>query len=235
MKAMGMMSGCYFVGRGELLQWLNELLQISYSKVEQTSNGAAFCQILDAIHPGTVALSRVNYNATQGFEMTQNYRVFQDSLRKNGIKQYVDVMTLTKGKYMAALELLQWIHGYYDQTGPHDPYDAVERRNATGCAGPVPQSEDSAKKCSGFPTSKPLIPIKGKDPTIGKVGQRNVPKQNVRSSRNIKENSAEGEQLRDLQEKCESLQRRLQLAEEYCQKYEDSDLIQPLLEIFRSE
>ncbi len=36
--------------RSELLAWLNELLQINYTKVEQCGTGAAYCQILDSIY-----------------------------------------------------------------------------------------------------------------------------------------------------------------------------------------
>jgi RP/EB family microtubule-associated protein len=145
-KPMGMMSGCYFVGRGELLEWLNSLLQIQYTKIEQTSNGAAFCQVLDAIHPGTVALGRVDYNAAQGFKTNQNYRVLQDALHKNNITQYIDFVTLAKGKYMIALESLQWIHGYYEQTGPHEPYEAAARRRSAKCADPKVIEEDPDRR-----------------------------------------------------------------------------------------
>jgi hypothetical protein len=43
MAAVGMMDPAYFVGKVELLTWLNDLLKINYSKVEQVrqlfSNG----------------------------------------------------------------------------------------------------------------------------------------------------------------------------------------------------
>ena len=50
-------------GRTELLRWVNTLLDLSYEKVEQLSNGAAYCQIIDAAYPGKVSLSRVNFSA----------------------------------------------------------------------------------------------------------------------------------------------------------------------------
>ena len=133
---MGMMSGVYFVGRGELISWINELLQLNYTKVEDTANGAAFCQVIDAIHPGTVALGRVKFDAYQAPDIINNYKVLQEAFDKNAIKQYIDVDTLVKGKYMAALELFQWIHGYYQQTEPHDEYDAVARRKHFHCREP---------------------------------------------------------------------------------------------------
>ena len=50
-RAVGMMDAAFFVGKNELLSWLNDLLQLSYTKVEQCANGAAYCQVMDAIYP----------------------------------------------------------------------------------------------------------------------------------------------------------------------------------------
>jgi hypothetical protein len=36
--------------RTDLLAWLNELLQINYTKVEQCGTGGAYCQVLDSIY-----------------------------------------------------------------------------------------------------------------------------------------------------------------------------------------
>ena len=52
--SFGILEGAYFVGRQELLTWLNDFLKVPYTKVEQTANGAAACQIMDSIYPGNV-------------------------------------------------------------------------------------------------------------------------------------------------------------------------------------
>ena len=51
MSSIGMMDSAFFVGKNELLTWLNNLLQLNYTKVEQCANGAAYCQIMDACYP----------------------------------------------------------------------------------------------------------------------------------------------------------------------------------------
>jgi hypothetical protein len=41
--------------RTELLAWVNDLLQISYTKIEQLGAGGAFCQIIDTIYGASTA------------------------------------------------------------------------------------------------------------------------------------------------------------------------------------
>jgi RP/EB family microtubule-associated protein len=47
-----MMDAGYFVGRKEIMDWINEALLLNLDKVEQTANGAIACQLLDIIFPG---------------------------------------------------------------------------------------------------------------------------------------------------------------------------------------
>lgn len=124
----GMMEGAYFVGRNELLNWLNDLLQLGYTKVEQVASGAAHCQILDAVYPGKVPLHKVNFNAKFEYEYVKNYKVLQEIFNKVGIDRFIDVPKLIKAKYQDNLEFLQWIKRYFDLHFPGDKYDAVERR-----------------------------------------------------------------------------------------------------------
>jgi len=59
----GMMSKAYFKGKRELLDWIKEFLQMEVAKVETLASGAHYCQLLDALHPGTVKMNRVNFGA----------------------------------------------------------------------------------------------------------------------------------------------------------------------------
>ena len=45
--------------------------------MEQCATGAVYCQIIDAIYPGTVQMSKVNWQAKVDYEFAYNYKVLQ--------------------------------------------------------------------------------------------------------------------------------------------------------------
>jgi len=51
-NTIGMMDDAYFVGRREIIQWINETLQLNITKIEQTANACVGIQMLDLLHPG---------------------------------------------------------------------------------------------------------------------------------------------------------------------------------------
>lgn len=125
---IGMMEGAFFVGRGELLQWANELLELSLTKIEQCATGAVYCQIIDSIYPGTFPFSKVNWQAKHEYEFVNNYKILQKAFDKNGITRHIEVQKLVKAKYQDNLEFLQWMKRYFDINYNGEPYDAVGRR-----------------------------------------------------------------------------------------------------------
>ena len=60
---VGMMDTAYFVGRGELLEFFNQLLGLHLTKIEQTASGAIACQLTEYIFPGSIPMTRVNWEA----------------------------------------------------------------------------------------------------------------------------------------------------------------------------
>ena len=129
--------------RGELLDWVNSLLDLHYTQVEELSNGAAFCQILDVLYPGRVKLRNVNYNARTEPEMLSNYKIIQAVFSKENIDRNLPVDELVKGKPKIALQMLQWFKPFFDQQYNRGDYDGQARRDETGCKNP---GETKAKR-----------------------------------------------------------------------------------------
>jgi len=128
MSTVGMMDGAFFVSRSELLRWANGTFHLNLSKVEQCANGAFYCQVIDACHPSSVTMKKVNWAARADHEAIPNYKVLQQALDKNSIQRHIDVDKLIRGKYQDNLEMLQWIKVYFDRTFSGGEYDGPARR-----------------------------------------------------------------------------------------------------------
>ena len=156
------MDAGYFVGRKEIVDWVNETLQLSLSKVEQTASGAVACQLLDRIYPGKVPLSKVNWDAKLDYEFLANYKVLQNAFTKLKIDKQLPVERLVRAKYQDNLEFMQWFKRFYELNNPALDYDPVAARaggkGAVGAARVAPAAGSSfsnSTRVGGTP-SKPL-------------------------------------------------------------------------------
>lgn len=113
--------------RAELIAWVNDLLQINYTKIEQCGSGAAYAQIIDSIYQD-VPLTRVKMNANQEYEYLNNFKVIQAAFKKHQIDKPIPVTALVKCKMQDNLEFLQWLKKYWDMHYPGGEYDPVARR-----------------------------------------------------------------------------------------------------------
>lgn len=70
------------LGRLELLAWINDMVEADYPKVEMCSDGIAYCQVMDAIHPSMVPLQKLNFAAKNKDDNSRNLKVLDDVLTK---------------------------------------------------------------------------------------------------------------------------------------------------------
>ena len=120
----------YFAPKSELLAWVSSTLNLEIKSIEETQTGAIFCQLLDALHPGTVRMNKVNWKAKLETEYISNFKLFQQGLSNNNIDKPINIQRLSKGKTMELIELLQWLYGHFISLGVEiNSYDALKKRN----------------------------------------------------------------------------------------------------------
>ncbi|KAK6838056.1 hypothetical protein PG990_014600 [Apiospora arundinis] len=139
--------------RQELLAWLNSLLQLNMTKVEQCGTGAAICQVFDSIFMD-IPMSRVKFNVNAEYAYLQNFKVLQNCFAKHQVDKIIPVQALVKCKMQDNLEFLQWTKRFWDQYYPGGDYDAVARRKGSGAmpasgAGPKAAPNTGAARRGG--------------------------------------------------------------------------------------
>ena len=150
MSGIGMMDPAFFVGRNELVLWVNTLLRMKIQKVEQCASGAIYCQVMDAAHPNIVPMHKVSFQARAEHEYVQNYKVLQTVFDKLKIAKNIEVEKLCKARPLDNLEFLQWMKRYFDVTVGEatDGYDPVQRRMASKGGGGGGQNMSSISSTS---------------------------------------------------------------------------------------
>ncbi|XP_064190432.1 uncharacterized protein LOC135254212 isoform X3 [Anguilla rostrata] len=73
------------LSRHDMLAWVNDSLQLTYTKVEQLCSGAAYCQFMDMLFPGCVLLKKVKFQARLEHEYIHNFKVLQAAFKKMSV------------------------------------------------------------------------------------------------------------------------------------------------------
>ncbi|CAO3590352.1 unnamed protein product [Absidia cylindrospora] len=113
--------------RTELVIWVNKLLQLNYTKVEQLGTGIAYAQIIDSIY-GDVHMAKIKFFAKYEYEYIDNYKVLQRAFEKHKIDKIIPVERLVKCRFQDNLEFLQWVKMFWDTNYQGQAYDAAGRR-----------------------------------------------------------------------------------------------------------
>lgn len=107
------------IGRYELLQWLNRLLEMDYAKIEELQDGVAYVQLLDALYPNAVPLHLVRFRSNMVSDWEYNFKIFRRVLSLKNIVKELAIRKLTDGVFCEHLELLQWMHTLVHQVCPN--------------------------------------------------------------------------------------------------------------------
>uniref|UniRef100_A0A1B6DNN5 Microtubule-associated protein RP/EB family member 1 n=2 Tax=Clastoptera arizonana TaxID=38151 RepID=A0A1B6DNN5_9HEMI len=116
------------LSRHDMLSWVNDCLQSSFGKIEELCTGAAYCQFMDMLFPGSVPLKRVKFRTNLEHEYIQNFKILQAAFKKMGVDKIVPIDKLSKGRFQDNFEFLQWFKKFFDANYSGQEYDAVSVR-----------------------------------------------------------------------------------------------------------
>uniref|UniRef100_A0A0N8BXY2 Putative Microtubule-associated protein RP/EB family member n=1 Tax=Daphnia magna TaxID=35525 RepID=A0A0N8BXY2_9CRUS len=116
------------LSRHDMLAWVNDCLMSNLTKIEEMCTGAAYCQFMDMLFPGSMMVKKVKYKTNLEHEYIQNFKLLQGSFKKMNVDKIIPVDKLIKGRFQDNFEFLQWFKKFFDANYDGSPYDAVEAR-----------------------------------------------------------------------------------------------------------
>ncbi|CAD7675331.1 unnamed protein product [Nyctereutes procyonoides] len=102
----------------DMLVWINESLQLNLTKIEQLCSGAAYCQFMDMLFPGSIALKKVKFQAKLECEYIQNFKILQAGFKRMGVDKIIP----------DNFEFVQWFKKFFDPNYDGKDYDPVAAR-----------------------------------------------------------------------------------------------------------
>jgi len=155
------------LSRHDILSWVNETLQGSYSKIEELCSGAAYCQFMDMLFPGSLVLKKAKLQSTLEHEYINNFKLVQGAFKKAGVDKVIPVEKLVKGRFQDNFEFVQWFKKFYDANYDGREYDAVMARGGEAL-GPAGSSVSHIKKTTSPAAPKTMAPPAVKQPAAAR-------------------------------------------------------------------
>ncbi|XP_047519591.1 microtubule-associated protein RP/EB family member 1 isoform X1 [Pieris napi] len=234
------------LSRHDMLAWVNDALQSNFCKIEELCTGAAYCQFMDMLFPGSVPMKRIKFKTNLEHEYIQNFKILQAAFKKMAVDKIVPIDRLVKGRFQDNFEFLQWFKKFYDANYSGSPYDAVAQREGLpmghGTAGAAPRQMPSVKK-----PAAPIAKVAARPQSIVKANNTAIrsPPSNLRLNQNAKGDSRVIEELNlqvnDLKASLEGLEKerdfyfgKLREVELICQEMAGQpnvDLVKQILDI----
>ncbi|XP_023160352.2 microtubule-associated protein RP/EB family member 1 [Drosophila hydei] len=106
------------MSRHQMLDWVNNMVNGHFKKIEEMSSGVAYCQMMDMIFPNCINLKRVKMSAKLEHEFFHNMKLFQGALTRLKLDKTVPLERLIKGRFQDNFEFLQWFKKFFDSQAP---------------------------------------------------------------------------------------------------------------------
>jgi RP/EB family microtubule-associated protein len=81
------------------------------------ADGVAYCQTIDAIHPGSINITRINLNTRYPDDCLRNLKLLEDALKKLKITHPASFDKIGRGRFQDNILFLQWLYIYVNKNG----------------------------------------------------------------------------------------------------------------------
>lgn len=153
------------LSRHEVLAWVNDTLQANFTKIEELCSGAAYCQFMDILFPGSVLLKKVKFNTNLEHEYIANFKHVQAAFQKFQVDKIIPVEKLTKARFQDNFEFVQWFKKFFDANYDCHEYDPVAARFGEALGSTGPHSAHAAPAAKRAPVSATHKPTPAKAPS----------------------------------------------------------------------
>lgn len=143
------------MSRHDMLSWINQSLDSRFNKIEEMCTGAAYCQFMDMLFPGSIQMKRVKLRTNLEHEYIHNFKLLQGAFKKLNVDKIVPVDRLVKARFQDNFEFVQWFKKFFDAN--YDP-QAVEEYDPVAARG---NADIGQGKGGGGPTGMGAAPNSG--------------------------------------------------------------------------
>lgn len=116
------------LSRHDMLAWVNQSLDARFNKIEEMCTGAAYCQFMDMLFPGSIQIKKVKFRTNLEHEYIHNFKILQAGFKRMNVDKIVPVDKLVKGRFQDNFEFIQWFKKFFDANWDGSEYDASAMR-----------------------------------------------------------------------------------------------------------
>ncbi|XP_070705685.1 microtubule-associated protein RP/EB family member 3-like isoform X1 [Pempheris klunzingeri] len=231
------------LSRHDMLAWVNDSLQLTYTKIEQLGSGSAYCQFMDMLFPGCILLKKVKFNAKLEHEYIHNFKVLQAAFKRMNVDKIIPVERLVKGKFQDNFEFLQWFKKFFDANYDGKDYDPLLTRQGQEGTPPPPNPGEPIIHKPKRPTRSGPMRTSPTAPKSAPTPQRQINVSTARRSTPVTRNGGDTElvelnqQLLDLKLTVDGLEKerdfyfgKLRDIEVICQENENHPVISKIMD-----
>lgn len=155
------------LSRHDMLSWVNDCLRSQFTKIEELCTGAAYCQYMDMLFPGSVPMKRVKFRTNLEHEYIQNFKILQAAFKKMNVDKIIPIDKLIKGRFQDNFEFLQWFKKFFDANYDGRDYDALLARDNL----PMGMGTAGAPKGNGVPAA---VAVPRKAPLVSSTSRDKI-------------------------------------------------------------